>query len=200
LAAELDLTEAQSYEKRNCALALRHMEAYCDCNPLTGETHSVTDRDRRELERQRWEHEHMAQRHASAIKVLREQQARQLRQRAQAQEEEVRLLAPNQAKQLEDLESSFRSMEARLEELGEERRRRLAARWDLAVEIWKRRRVAAGQMSLPYPIQGIEWPLQREDKGTLMAEKEANEHLEEAETQDTTLRLDACSEGISTSL
>ena len=175
------------------------MEAYCDCNVLAREAHPVTDRDRRELERQRWEHDHMAQRHASAIKVLREQQARQLRQRSQAQEEEVRLLAPKQAKELEDLETSFKAMEDKLEELGEERRRRLVARWDMAVEIWKRRRVAAGHMSLPYPIQGIEWPLEREVKTSMpiMAENETSKDLDEAKTPKTTLRLDACSEGVS---
>jgi len=178
------------------------MEAYCDCIPLAGETHPVTDRDRAALDRQRWEHDNMAQRHASAIKVLREQQARQLRQRAQAQEEEVRLLAPKQAKELEDLETSFKTMEARFEGLEEERRQRLTARWDLAVEIWKRRRVAAGQMSLPYPIQSIEWPLHQEVKTnmTIMAGEEMSEDLEEVNTQNTTLRLDACSEGISMSL
>jgi len=160
LSAEIDLTEAQSQEKRNCALALRHMEAYCEYDPQSAGIHPVTDLDRRALERQRWEHEHLNQRHASAIRVLREQQARQLKQRGQAQEEEMRSLAPKQTKELEELESSFRSTEARLEELGAERRRRLVTRWDIAVKIWKRRRVVAGQMSLPYPIQGIEWPLQ----------------------------------------
>ena len=177
------------------------MEAYFDHDADSDETHPITDRERRELERQRWEHDHMAQRHASAIKVLREQQARQLQQRAKAQEEEVRLLAPKQAKELADLESSFKSMKAKLEELGKERKRRLVARWDLAVEIWKRRRVAAGQMSLPYPIQGIEWPLQQEVKtGAIMADKETSENLERAEMQNTTLRFDACSEGVSMSL
>jgi len=178
------------------------MEAYCDSEHQPGDLHPITERDRCELKRQRWEHDHMAQRHASAIKVLREQQARQLRQRAQAQEEEVRLLAPKQAKELEDLENSFKAMEGKLEEMGDARRRRLVARWDMAAEIWKRRRVAAGQMSLPYPIQGIEWPLHREVKTnmTIMAKEETSENLEEAKTQDTTLRLDACSEGISTSL
>jgi len=163
------------------------MEAYCSHDAHSDETHPISDRDRRELARQRWEQDHLAQRHASGIKVLREQQARQLRQRAQAQDEEVRLLAPKQAKELGELESSVRSLDAKLEELSEERKRRLVARWDMAVEIWKRRRVMAGQMSLPYPIQAIEWPPQKEVKTNAsmaeMAEKETSDELETAQTQ-----------------
>lgn len=47
---------------------------------------------------------------------------------------------------------------AELESLFARRKERLVSRWELAAEIWKRRKVEEGILELPFPIAAVEWP------------------------------------------
>lgn len=115
----------------------------------------------------------MDQRHHSAINVLREQQARQLRQRALKQEGEMVALMCRQEVQREELEKVFEREEAEIERVAEERKERMSERWRLATEVWKKGRSDVGAIRLAHPIAGVEWP--EEDTRDAIGEEEEDE-------------------------
>ena len=156
--AEIDLGEAQKQEKRNGLLALRHMQAYCSGQGPDGIGRTVTEQDRKELERQGWLCDHIDQRHESAINVLREQQARQMRICAQKQELDVATLEKKHESETADFEKACSAEVQEFEELFSKRKQRLVRRWDLAAEIWKKRQADDGILELPFPIAPVEWP------------------------------------------
>jgi len=100
----------------------------------------------------------MDQRHQSAINVLREQQARQLRQKAMKQEAETMALIEKHEAGREELDKVLEGEEVEMDMWMEERRRKMSERWRLATEIWKKGRVDVGAIRLPHPIAAIEWP------------------------------------------
>ena len=169
LTAEIDLREAQSQEKRNCLLAIRHMEAYCNGHSPEGITRTVTEQDRKELERQHWQRDHLDLRHEAAINVLREQQARQVRLCAQKLEAEVAALEQRNREESEALERALEGELREFEEVFLSRRARLVARWELAAEIWKKRQVDEGILEMPFPIAPVEWPGEARAEGIAVA-------------------------------
>ncbi len=152
--AEMDLRASQEQEQRNCLVALRHMEAYGNGD----ERRIVTDQDRRQLERQYWLRDSLGQRHESAINVLREQQAKQMHIRALKLEAEITSLRESQEHDMRDFEKAFQAELSDLEEVFRQRKERLIKRWNLAIDIMRKRRDIEEKTNIPAPIASVEWP------------------------------------------
>ncbi|KAK4969825.1 hypothetical protein LTR66_011665 [Elasticomyces elasticus] len=105
---ELELLKSHDVEKRNCAVALRHMEAYCNglISSTSHERHNrpVTEQDRKELAKQYWLRDNLEVKHASAINVLRGEQSHRLRIRQQKQQKEAAHLEREQERELDSFE------------------------------------------------------------------------------------------------
>lgn len=129
--AEADLREQHEQEQRDNATALRHLEAFCAGTYSTGETHGrvVTEQARAELERVRKARDSMDSKHASAINVLRGEQARRMRLRQARQEKELQDLLRAQRKEELEMDRSCTAESRRLEEFVAEKQKRIAARW-----------------------------------------------------------------------
>lgn len=158
---EMDLLESQSIELRNCEIALKHMQAYCrsTSDPTSPTTdREVTLQDRRNLERQYWLRNNLPRRHESAINVMREQQARQLKNRSLKQMTQVSDLQAEQEKEIQALDRELQRELKELDGLMSQRRERLVKRWTLAVEIWKHCREQDEKTTISLPIKAIPWP------------------------------------------
>ncbi|KAI9652001.1 MAG: hypothetical protein M1831_007293 [Alyxoria varia] len=164
ITAELELLEHHSLESRNCLTALRHMEGYCKGGQdPTGTERVVTLQDRVKLERQYWRWKNLERKQASAINVMREQQARQLKTRSLKQVNELSALQEAQEKGMRELEDTHAREVEDLRWRFEQRRCRLVGRWDLATGTWKARCETLSQDGdehgkVPYPVLPVEWP------------------------------------------
>ncbi|KAF2486113.1 hypothetical protein BDY17DRAFT_307670 [Neohortaea acidophila] len=129
--AEADLREQHEQEQRDNATALRHLEAFCAGTYSTGETHGrvVTEQARAELERLRKARDSMDAKHASAINVLRGEQARRMRLRQARQEKELQDLLRAQRKEELEMDRACTAESRGLEEFVAEKQKRIAARW-----------------------------------------------------------------------
>jgi len=150
VAAEMDLREAHDLEQRNCLIALRHMVAYCKGD------RNVSEQDRRNLERQYWLRDHLGQKHESAINVLREQQAKQIRVRSHKHEAEVAAAQRRHEAELRSYDQIFEMFDAQMAQL----KARMVWRWELAIRIWK---IGAGLEGADdegaFPIAPVDWPI-----------------------------------------
>jgi len=140
LMMEHDLRSAQVTETRNVATALKYIEAYCSGpNPAhEGITYSVTDEDRKKLERQRTIQEKLPAKHESAINVLRAKQERDTKIRLQKQQSELKQLELDYEKEKSAQELQYARDSSQLDMTIQARRSKIARRWDLKFEIWRR--------------------------------------------------------------
>jgi hypothetical protein len=117
LTAEIDLLASHEQEKRICALASRHMEAYCHAEVGSERSRNVTDIDRRELEKQHWEAANLERHHKSAINVLREIQARHLRRTVTKYSQDMHVLTERHESKLNELEHGSNAQNRELLEI-----------------------------------------------------------------------------------
>lgn len=146
--AEADMRALHAQEERDTATALKHMEAYCAGTYVsTGEPHgrTVTEQDFAELENARRMREGMAGRHASAINVLRGEQARRLRLRGQRQEKEGVELRRQQRREELEAERAWGEEGRVFEEFVEGRMGVLRKRWELEEMVLERKLVMERQ-------------------------------------------------------
>ena len=135
---EADMREAHAQEKRDNATALKHMEAYCAGTlHSTGEAHNrtVTDQDLSELEKTRRIRDTMDIKHGSAINVLRGEQSRRMKLRAQRQEKELQELQRTQRREGLDFERACNSEAHHLDDVETDKRKKLRTRWELQIAI-----------------------------------------------------------------
>lgn len=119
----------------------------------------VTLEDRRKLERQYSIWNSMERRHNSAVNVMREQQARQMKARTLKQMNELSELQLAQNKESQKLVTN--PLNAELDELGdifERRKARLVKRWNVAMDTWKGWRGKDEGFDPACPIAPLEWP------------------------------------------
>ncbi|KAK3625218.1 hypothetical protein LTR22_023637, partial [Elasticomyces elasticus] len=140
--AEADMRNHHDREIKDNATALKHMEAYCAGRYSSGEPHNrpVTAQDLAELEKTKRSRESMDARHDNAINVLRGEQSRRIRLRAQRQERELQELRRVQRKEELEQERLFTQEIADLEREVGERRTRLQKRWQLETAIATKQR------------------------------------------------------------
>ncbi|KAK0935351.1 hypothetical protein LTR29_013064 [Friedmanniomyces endolithicus] len=161
--AEADMRTSHDREKRDNETALKHMEAYCAGRYSSGELHHrpVTAQDHIELDKTKRSRERMDGRHESAINVLRGEQSRRMRLRAQRQEKEEQELRRVQRREELELERSFGQEVAELELEIAERRQRLEGRWRLqAAVVAKRLAVVPGFFAGEEKVTSLAWQVE----------------------------------------
>lgn len=162
--AEGDMRGCHEQEKRDNATALKHMEAYCGGTVhSTGEPHSriVTDQDRAELEKARRKRDQMDAKHDSAINVLRGEQGRRMRLRAQRQEKEVQELSRQQRKDELELERSCTLEAHELDNNVAEKRVRMRSRWQLQTAIFVRKFELETGVAVNGKLPSVEWQAEK---------------------------------------
>jgi hypothetical protein len=135
--AEADLRELHLQERRDNATALKHMEAYCAGTYSNGEAHgrTVTDQDLLELDKARRTRDTMDTKHNNAINVLRGEQGRRIKLRAQRQERVVQDLKRAQRSEELEFERKCTSELLAVDTSRAKRQKRILARWELQVAI-----------------------------------------------------------------
>ncbi|KAK5109569.1 hypothetical protein LTR62_006920 [Meristemomyces frigidus] len=158
--AEAKTRSSHEQAKRDNATALKHMEAYCAGVYSTGEQHNrtVTDQDRAELAKTRLIRDHMDTRHESAINVLRGEQNRRIKTRAQRQEVEDQNLRNEQKKEELELERELVAEIKQLDELLNDKTRRLRGRWRLQTAIFVRKAKTSYGVAVEECSPSIGWP------------------------------------------
>jgi hypothetical protein len=160
--AEADMRETHAQEKRDNATALKHMEAYCAGTYSTGEPHHrvVTEQDRAELEKTRRTRYAMDAKHSSAINVLRGEQGRRMKLRAQRQEKEVQELRRAQRREELELERACTNENHRLDEGIAEKRKRMRVRRDIQAAILTKRRPNEADAALERTYAPVNWQVE----------------------------------------
>ncbi|KAI9709230.1 MAG: hypothetical protein M1828_002530 [Chrysothrix sp. TS-e1954] len=167
---EMELLESQEVEMRNCEIALKHMQAYCRTSSdpaCETPNREVTLQDRRNLERQYWLRNNLPRRHESAVNVMREQQARQLKHRSLKHMSQLSDQQSEQEKELKSLDQSLANELKELDGLVLQRKERLVKRWVLAVEIWKHCREQDEKTIINLPLTAITWPEAKDEKSRI---------------------------------
>ncbi|KAJ9641424.1 hypothetical protein H2199_005394 [Coniosporium tulheliwenetii] len=159
VAAELDLRAAHREEQQNADTALKYMEAYVNGSSNAEKRHVVTAEDRQRLASQRALKVKLDARHESAISVLRAKQERDLKAKLQKMQAEREQLEAEQRKEEKALKEEQCEESHRLAMLARARRRRMAARWDLRMEIWKAELEREKGVGFHRPLPGVPWPL-----------------------------------------
>ncbi|KAK5692022.1 hypothetical protein LTR97_011195 [Elasticomyces elasticus] len=154
--AEADMRNYHDREIKDNATALKHMEAYCAGTYSNGEPHNrpVTAQDLAELEKTKRSRESMDARHDNAINVLRGEQSRRIRLRAQRQERELQELRRVQRKEELEQERLFTQEIADLEREVGERRTRLQKRWQLETAIATKQRATSSVIPTLESMEG----------------------------------------------
>lgn len=157
--AEADMRETHAKERQDNATALKHMEAYCAGTYSTSEPHNrtITDQDRTELERERRARDQMDIKHDSAINVLRGEQSRRLRNRAQRQERELAELRRGHRREEVELERGFADEAHHLDDCVGDKRHSLRARWQLQAAIIVRKFERETGTSVHARLPSVEW-------------------------------------------
>jgi len=157
--AEADMRDIHGQEKRDNATALKHMEAYCAGTYGTGESHNrlVTDQDRAELEKARRIRDQMDSKHESAINVLRGEQNRRIKLRAQRQDKEEQDLRKAQRKEELDMERSWAMDMHTLDDTAAVKRQKLQMSWRLQTAILLRRIEIVTGLTMPARTPSLEW-------------------------------------------
>lgn len=139
VSAEAALLDVQARERRDAATALRHIEAFCaGALATTGEPHGrpVTEQDLATLAAARREAEEVVpRRQKAAVEVLRGEQARRLRRRQERQEGVERELERSQRRAELEFERKCKREVAEVEQVVEEKARRLRWRWEVQVAV-----------------------------------------------------------------
>ncbi|KAK4555277.1 hypothetical protein LTR86_007573 [Recurvomyces mirabilis] len=158
--AEANMRLIHEQARRDNATALKHMEAYCAGVFSTGELHGrpITDQDRMELEKTRQIRQNMDARQESAINVLRGEQSRRMKSRGQRQEKEEQELQRVQKKEEVDLEQQLGSELTQLEELLDDKTKRLRGRWRLQTAIFVRKAKTSLDVMVNESSPSIGWP------------------------------------------
>ncbi|PKS09457.1 hypothetical protein jhhlp_004073, partial [Lomentospora prolificans] len=143
LAAEMDLRETLEQSERSIRIRLKYMEAYCD--KLGQSTDSdmpprvVTERDLRELGKQYNLRDGMERLHTAKINVLRDRQLKAMEELVERQEEEWQKLLSKRDEEIENLAAEFALEEDMLAREFGLRQTKLQWRWNLQVEILRRK-------------------------------------------------------------
>ncbi|EME86885.1 uncharacterized protein MYCFIDRAFT_77311 [Pseudocercospora fijiensis CIRAD86] len=157
--AECDMREYHVKERQDTATALRHMEAFCGGTYSNGEPHNrtITEHDRAELDKARRAWSQMDAKHESAINVLRGEQGRRLRLRAQRQEREVQELKRQQRREELEQERGFTSELSGLDESKSEKGGKIRWRWELQMSILGKKIEAEIGETLNVRLPSAEW-------------------------------------------
>ncbi|KXT13598.1 hypothetical protein AC579_8498 [Pseudocercospora musae] len=157
--AESEMRECHVKERQDTATALKHMEAFCRGTYSNREPHhrTITEQDRGELDKARWAWAQMDAKHASAINVLRGEQARRLRLRAQRQERELHELRRQQRREELEQERRFTSHVTALDKSNAEKRVKITWRWDLQMTILAKKMEAETGDTLAASLPTAEW-------------------------------------------
>ncbi|KAI6939738.1 hypothetical protein KC355_g15661 [Hortaea werneckii] len=157
--AEADMREAHAKERQDTATALKHMEAYCAGTYSTGDAHHrvVTDQDRSELDKVRRSRDQMDIKHESAINVLRGEQSRRLKYRAQRQDREVQEVRRIHRREEAEVERGFAEEAHRLDDLVAEKRVSLRARWQVQAAIIVKKFERDTGTSVHARLPSVEW-------------------------------------------
>ena len=157
--AEADMREAHAQEKRDNATALKHMEAYCAGTYSTGEPHHrvVTEQDRAELEKTRRTRDAMDAKHNSAINVLRGEQGRRMKLRAQRQEKEVQELRRAQRREELELERACTNEHHRFDDSIAEKRKRMRVRSDIQSTIFAKKGSTEADTAMERTFSPVKW-------------------------------------------
>jgi hypothetical protein len=163
--AEADMRETHLQEVRDNATALKHMESYCEGTYSTGEPHNrtITDQDRAELEKTRRIRDSLDAKHSSAINVLRGEQGRRMKLRAQRQEREVQELKRAQRREELELERACTNETHRFDESVAEKRKRMRVRRDLQAAILTKRGPSDANPVLEETFQTVNWHREAND-------------------------------------
>jgi hypothetical protein len=166
--AEADMRESHAQEKRDNATALKHMEAYCAGTYSTGEPHNrtVTEQDRAELEKTRRIRDAMDAKQSSAINVLRGEQGRRIKLRAQRQEREIQELRRAQRKEELELERACTNDNHRLDESAAEKRKKMRVRWEIQGAILAKRGPGDMDTALETTFGPVHWERQEQNAPT----------------------------------
>ncbi|KAL9073533.1 MAG: hypothetical protein Q9157_004717 [Trypethelium eluteriae] len=127
-------------------------------SPSSNSQHKVTEQDLKELSKQYWLRDNLPAKHASAINVLRGEQAQRLRRRQKNNELELAKFALLHEQELQELKKGFSSELQDLEEWAKVKRRRLQARWDLQETSWRKALERDTEVAFKGPIRGVKWP------------------------------------------
>ncbi|QIW98404.1 hypothetical protein AMS68_003922 [Peltaster fructicola] len=149
--AEADLRNMQDQEIRDNATRLRHMEAYCAGKLASGDSHNrvITEQDLLELQKTQNVRDAMEMKHRNAINILRGEQTRRMKLRAQRYDKDVHQLKAQHRKECLALEQRYRTEEASLIDDAGQRRQRLYARWRLETMICTKRLEVANESVSP---------------------------------------------------
>ncbi|KAF2867292.1 hypothetical protein BDV95DRAFT_611140 [Massariosphaeria phaeospora] len=169
IAAEHDLRKAHEQETQNMATALKYMEAYCRDSKSENldAAHVVTEEDLKKLACQYATQEKLPAKHESAINVLRAKQERGLETKLQKQEAELQQLDADYEKNKRTEDLQYLKDLSRLDATIQARRRRLACRWDLTFEIWRRDWQDQHGTAITGPLPHEAWPEDPDIKGPI---------------------------------
>ena len=157
--AEADLREIHTQEKRDNATALKHMEAYCAGTYSTGELHNrlVTDQDRAELDKTRRVRDTMDGKHTSAINILRGEQGRRMKLRAQRQENELQERRRTQRKEELEFERACTSEVHKFDEDVTEKRGKIRVRCEIQNAILTKRIANDSSLEVKETFSNVDW-------------------------------------------
>ncbi|KAF7196828.1 hypothetical protein HII31_01746 [Pseudocercospora fuligena] len=169
--AESDMREYHVKERQDTATALKHMEAFCGGTYSNGEPHNrtITEQDRTELDKARRAWSQMDAKHESAINVLRGEQGRRLRLRAQRQERELQELKRQQRREELEQERCFTSELTGLDESNTEKRLKIRWRWELQMTILAKKIEAETGETISTRLPTAEWTSRSDSSATTHA-------------------------------
>lgn len=158
---EMDLLAVQETERRNTAIALRHMEAFCRGESTSGEPHKrvVSEQDRMELAKTKYRAEQMERKHEGEINVLRGEQARRMSLRIQKQETEKQQLQAKQTAEVQRCEEQYQSALHEWKDYADKARAKVQEWWALKVDVWRARSTTSeAGTAFDGPFPPLSWP------------------------------------------
>lgn len=166
--AEADMRQTQEQERRDSATALKHMEAYCAGTYSTGDPHNrtITEQDRAELDKARRTRDQMDTKHESQINVLRGEQSRRMRLRAQRQERELQETKRQQRQEELQFERACTAETSRLDETVALKQRKIQWRWELQMAIFAKKVEAEMDVHLACRLPTADWNTRHDSTAT----------------------------------
>lgn len=137
---EMELRASLEQSERTIKLRIKHMEAYCEGlgrNPGGQEMppRVVTEQNLRDLGHQYNLRDNMKRQHESKINMMRDRQANRMEEMLQRQAEELAQLKETHQVETKELVEALVREEEALDRVFDLRNARLAARWNLAIEV-----------------------------------------------------------------
>ncbi|KAM4064912.1 IBR domain-containing protein [Hirsutella rhossiliensis] len=137
---EMELRASLEQSERTIKVRIKHMEAYCEGlgrNPSGHEMppRVVTEQNLRDLGHQYNLRDDMERQHQSKINMMRDRQANRMEELLQRQAEELQQLTETHQAEKRELDETMARDEEALNRLFDVRNARLAARWNLAIEV-----------------------------------------------------------------